>query len=296
MKVLLFLLRRSWAQGAGALAAGSITGLCAAALIALINSALNRPGSRSAALVWGFAGLVSARVVAGATTQILVNHFSHRVLAGLCQELSRRLLAVPLPRLEAIGMPRLLITLTEDVAVITWAVQSLPGLAVNLAILGGCALYLGWLSWPIFLGVSAFVVVGTISFVLLLQPARRQWRQTWLHREELVRHLRAVIDGVRELKLSAPRREAFLSDSMGGALEAIRRTGLRGAACQAVAAGWSQSLFFLLIGVLLFGSAGLREGGGEALTGYLLVVIYMMGPLWSVIDTWPTISRGGLAV
>ena len=296
MKLLLFLFRRSWALGTGALAAGTATGLCAAALIALINRALNRPDSWGTALAWGFAGLVVARVVSGAATQILVNHFSHRVLADLSQDLSRRLLAVPLPRLEAIGMPRLLVTLTEDVAVITWAVQSLPWLAVSLAILGGCAAYLAWLSWPIFLAVSGFVVVGTITFLLLLQPARRQWQRAWQHREQLVGHLRAVIDGMKELKLNGPRREAFLSDSMGGALEAIRQASLRAAMRQAVASGWSQALFFLLVGILVFGMPSLRDGRSEALTGYLLVVIYMMSPLWSVIDTWPTIARGSLAV
>jgi putative ATP-binding cassette transporter len=295
MKLLLLLFRRSWAIGTGALTAGTASGLCAAALIALINRELNRPDSWRTALAYGFAALVAARVISGMVAQLLVHRFSHRVLADLCQDLSERLLAVPLSRLEAIGMPRLMVTLTDDIAVITSAVQSLPGLAISLAILGGCAVYLAWLSWPIFLWVSSFVVVGTITFLVLLRPARRHWRQTWQHREQLVLHLRGVIDGMKELKLNAPRREAFLSDSIGGALEAIRQASLRGATCQAVASAWSQTLFFLLVGILVFGAPSLRVGHSEALTGYLLVVIYMMGPLWSVIENWPTIMRGSLA-
>lgn len=296
MKLILFLVRRSWASGTGALAAGMATGLCAAALIAVINRALNRPDSWGTTLAWGFAGLVMARVVSGAATQVLVNHFSHRVLADLSEDLSRRLLAVPMPRLEAIGMPRMLITLTEDISVITWAVQSLPGLAINIAILGGCAAYLAWLSWAIFLGVCGFVMVGTTSFLLLLQPARRQWERMWQHRERLVGHLRSVIHGMKELKLNAPRRQAFLSGSLVDALEAVRQASLRGALQQAVASAWSQALFFLLVGILLFCVPSLRSGHGEARTGYVLVAIYMMGPLWSVIDTWPIIARGRLAV
>jgi putative ATP-binding cassette transporter len=288
--------KRSWAIGVVALLAGAATGLFAAVLIALLNRALNRPDSWGTSLAWGFAGLVAARVISGAATQILVNQFSSRVLADLCQDLSRRLLAIPLARLETIGLPRLLITLTEDIAVIVLAVQSLQGLAISVAILGGCAVYLAWLSWPIFLGVSSFVVAGTIVFQLLLQPARRHWRQMWQYREQLVRHLRAVIDGMKELKLHGLRREAFLSESIGGALEGIRQESLRGAVRQSVASAWSQTLFFLLVGILVFGMPSLRGGRSEALTGYVLVVIYMMSPLWSVIDTWPTIARGSLAV
>jgi putative pyoverdin transport system ATP-binding/permease protein len=296
MRLLLFLGRRSWTLGIGALAAGATSGLCAAALIALINRSLNRPDPWGITLVWGFTGLVLVRVISGGAAQILANYFSQRVLAGLCRDLSRGILAVPLPRLEAIGMPRMLVTLTEEVAVIAWAIQSLPGLAINLAILGGCAVYLAWLSWPIFLGVSGFVAVGTSTFLLLLQPAQRQWRQLWRHRERLVGHLRALIDGMKELKLHAPRREAFLSGSLGDALEAVRQASLHGAIRQAVASAWSQALFFLLVGILAFGMASLREGRSEALTGYLLVAIYMTNPLWSVIDTWPSIARGSLAV
>jgi putative ATP-binding cassette transporter len=281
--------------GIGTLATGMASGLCAAALIVLINRAL-RSDSSVTALVWGFAGLAAARVISGAAAQILTNHFSQRVLADLCRELSRRLLAVPLPRLEVIGMPRALVTLTDDVAVIAWAIQSLPGLATNLAILAGFAAYLGWLSGPIFLGVSGFVAAGTGIFLLMLRPARRQWSQLWWHRERLVGHLRALIDGVKELKLHAPRREAFVSGSIGSALEAIQRASLRGAIYQALASGWSHAVFLLLIGILVFGMPSLREGPSEALTGYLLVAIYMIGPLWSVIDTWPNISRGSVAV
>jgi putative pyoverdin transport system ATP-binding/permease protein len=296
MKLLLFVGRRSWALGLGALAAGTASGLCAAILIALINRALNGPDPWGTTLVWGFTGLVVVRVISGGAAQLFANHFSQRVLTDLCRDLSRRLLAVPLPQLEAIGMPRMLVALTEDVEVIAWAIQSMPGLAISLAILGGCAVYLGWLSWPIFLGVSGFVAVGTSTFLLLLKPAQRQWRQRWQHRERLVRHLRALIDGVKELKLHAQRREAFLSGSLGDALEAVRRASLRGSIRQAVASAWSQGLFFLLVGILLFGMPSLREGRSEALTGYLLVAIFMMGPLWSVIDTWPNIARGSLAV
>lgn len=296
MKLLLRLGCRSWTLGLGALIAGTAGGLCAAALIALINTALNRPEAWGTLLIWAFGGLVLLRVGAGAAAQILGNHFAQRLHADLCQDLGRRLLAVPLPRLEAIGMPRLLVTLTEDVAVIAWAIQCWPSLAINLAILMGCAAYLAWLSWPILVGVSIFAVVGIGGFVLLLEPARRQWREVWRHRERLVGHLRALTDGTKELKLHAARREAFLSGALAEVLRALRRAMLQGAIRQAIASGFGQTLFFVLVGILLFGMPGLREGGNEALTGYLLVAVYMMNPLWSAIETWPAIARGRLAV
>ena len=296
MSIFLFLGRRSWALGIAALAASAASGAAAASLIVLINTALGQPALPDASLAWGFAGLVVARVLSATTAHMLLSHFAQRVLAGLSLDLSRRLLAVPLPSLEAIGMPRILLTLTDDVAVITWAIQSLPTLAINLAILGGCTVYLGWLSWSTFLGLAGVVALGTVTFLLLLRLARRHWQRAWQHRERLLGHFRSLIEGVKELKLHAPRREAFLAGPLTDTVEGIRRESLRGASRQALAGAWSQALFLGLVGILLFALPSLRDGHREALTGYLLVMIYMMSPIWSVIDTWPTIARGNLAI
>ena len=47
--------------------------------------------------------------------------------------LSRRVLATPLAQLERVGIPRILVTLTEDVAMIGWAAQNIPSYAMNIA-------------------------------------------------------------------------------------------------------------------------------------------------------------------
>jgi putative pyoverdin transport system ATP-binding/permease protein len=101
---------------------------------------------------------------------------------------------------------------------------------------------------------------------------------------------------MKELKLSAPRRSAFLVDCLGEALDAVCRSSLRGGIHGTLARSWSQTLFFVLLGVLVFGMPSLHPDRPAVLTGYLLVALYVMTPLWNVIDTWPVIARGGLAV
>lgn len=296
MTLLRFIARRSWALGAAAAATGLAGGACAAGLIALINRALSGPEGHGAALAGAFAALVAARIASGAIAQILLSRFSQRVLADLYRDLSRRALALSLQRLEAIGLSRLLVALTDDVAVIGWAIQNLPGLVINLGILSACAVYLGWLSWPVLVALLAFVALGTAGFKLLLAVAARHWQTAWAHRDRLIRHLRALTEGAKELKLHAPRRAAFVSGAVEPAVEALRQATVRGTAHQVAAGAFSQALFFAALGLLLFSAPGLRAGQGEALTGYLLVMIYMMSPLWGVIDAWPILARGGMAV
>jgi putative ATP-binding cassette transporter len=67
----------------------------------------------------------------------------------------------------------------------------------------GCLVYLGWLSWTVFLAVLAFMVVGIITYQLPIAAAMRfikRARQTRMP----VRCFRAMTEGTKELKLSSP--------------------------------------------------------------------------------------------
>ena len=77
--------------------------------------------------------------------------------------LSRRILGAPLRQLEEIGAPRMLATLTEDVAVIINALLYIPLLCINVAIVAGCVVYLGWLSPVMLLLVLGFMLVGAVT-------------------------------------------------------------------------------------------------------------------------------------
>ena len=84
----------------------------------------------------------------------MLAHLAQRALSYLCSDLSRKVLATPLRQLEQVGIARILSTLTDDVVTIGWAIANVPAVAMNAAVLGGCAVYLGWLSWRILLVVA----------------------------------------------------------------------------------------------------------------------------------------------
>ena len=104
-------------------------------------------------LLAGFAGLLAAKIASQAVARVLLDRFTQRTLTRLCRDLTRQVLATPLRRLEDVGIPRILATLTDDVAWLGWAAQNVPALATNLAMVAGCSLYLGWLSWSTLLAL-----------------------------------------------------------------------------------------------------------------------------------------------
>ncbi len=283
-------------MAAAAVAAGLVGGACSAALIALINTALHRADLPRSRLIAGFAGLMMAKIGSQAVARLLLDRFTQRTLMHLCRDLTRRVLATPLRRLEDVGIPRILATLTDDVAMLGWAAQNVPVLAMNLAVLAGCAIYLGWLSWSILLAVLAVVGAGGLSYRVLIARAFRYLQEARDTRDVLFRHFRALTEGMKELKLHAPRRRAFLSERIESATAAMSRASLGGLKHHLVADTWSQMLFYGLVGGLLFAAPMDQSRSAERVTGYILVTLYMMGPVWGIIEGWPIFARAGISL
>ena len=255
--------RHAWGLAVAAVAAGLVGGACAAALIALINSALHRADLPRTLLVAGFAGLMAAKIGSQALARLLLDRFTQRTMTHLCRDLTRQVLATPLRRLEDVGIPRILTTLTDDVAMLGWAAQNVPALAMNLAMVAGCSIYLGWLSWSTLVAVLAVVAVGALTYRGLSARAYRYLQEARDTRDVLFQHFRALTEGLKELKLHAPRRQAFLAERVESATAAMSRASLGGLKHLLVADTWSQLLFYGLIGGLLLASPPDQSRSGE---------------------------------
>ena len=206
------------------------------------------------------------------------------------------MLDAPFEKLEAMGSPRLHATFTDDVPVLSAAVQSVPMLATNFAVLLGCSAYLAWLSLPVFLASAAAVVMGIIGYRVLLLRSRAAIEAARDGRDRLFGDFRALIDGVKELKLHSARRRDFIRNTIDETTEYLRRQNVAATLHHLLADAWSQLLFFGLIGMLLFTAPSIDTLSTEALTGYVFAALYMMNPIWALIGAVPTFMRGRVAL
>ena len=144
-----------------AIVSGLISGIGSAALIALINTVIAQETSRS--LILPFAGLALLALVTGAISQFVLIDLAQDSVYQLRMRLSQRILSSPLQQLEALGPSKLLAVLTEDVQSISNSVFVLPFICIDIAVIGGCLIYLGTLSgWGVTI-VVAFLVVAIAS-------------------------------------------------------------------------------------------------------------------------------------
>lgn len=291
MNLIKLLLRASWPVVLIATIAGIASGAASAGLIAIINRKLG--GGPGSGLARDFIALCALALVSKIISQTLLARLAQDSIFALRAKLSRRILAAPLRQLEELGAHRLLVTLTDDTLVITNALTTLPLICVNGAIIVCCLIYLGTLS-PRVLGAAVlFMAIGIVSFRLPAARAIGGLRRAREAQDLLFKHLRALIEGIKELKLNSARQQAFLAEDLERVGHEMRRHNVAGLTAYIAAANWGQLLFFIAIGVLLF----LPPAGASSaiVTGYTLTILYMTTPLEVIMGTFPLFGRAAVA-
>src|SRR5688572_19934944 len=191
-----------------------LSGACNAGLLAMINKVLDLPTSPAALFIAAFVGLVVGKILTSFFSQYALTRFSQEIIASLRQDLVHKILNVPMRRLEEIGSPRLMVALTEDVLNITQALLGIPVVAVNLAILLGGGVYLGWLSWKMLIVLGAFCILGAAVYRLVINNGFHFLNLAREVEDRLFNHFRGLTEGIKELKLHRNRRGVFLTDNI----------------------------------------------------------------------------------
>jgi putative ATP-binding cassette transporter len=296
MTLLRFLVRYSPATVIWTSIAALFSGACSAGLIALINSALNRHGRPGTALVAAFCALGLCRILTNAIAQGTLARFSQATTARLRVDLVAKILSVPLRQIEELGAPKLMAVLTEDILEITQATLSIPIFAVNFAVLLGGAVYLAYLSVPVFVGMLAFGIIGAITYRLFIRSGFGHLSAARDGQDSLFRHFHSLTEGIKELKLHRERRESYLREDVAGAAALCQRHNVAAEWRFIVAQNWNQMLFLALIGLILFLLPRMETVSPQAMTGYIIATLYLMGPLAGLLGSLSVFSRANVSL
>jgi len=279
-----------------AIVAGAISGICNTVLLAVLNAALHRTASSTPYLIWVFAAFCILLPVARFVSENLLSRLGQATLMDLRVKLSRKIIGAPLRQLEELGPHRLLTSLTDDIPVITNALLNIPLICINLAVVLGGLVYLGWLSMAMLGAVLFFMVVGILSYQIPIYKAIRYFRLAREDSDALMKAFRSLTEGTKELKLHARRRESFLMQSLHQVADSLRKHNVQGATIHSAAASWGQVLVFVVVGLTLFGLPMLRPTDTQTLTGYTLVLLYLMTPLQVLMNQLPSLNRASVAI
>lgn len=296
MKLLFFLLRTSRGKIALIVLASLLGGLCSAGFIALTNTALHNAERWGTTLIWAFGLLGLTMIITQALSRDLLIRFSQKSIAGLRRDLTHKVLTTPLRRLEKMGAPRILATITGDVQSIAAALADMPGFIQNVALSVGCSIYLAWLSPAAFLWTAGTIGLGIIIFRLLLARALYYWKLARSEQDILFRHFRALTEGTKELKMHKNRLKAFLSQNIHATTDSLERFHVAAVRHLILAGTSNQFIFVTVTGLVLFALPTLQNISSETLTGYVLIILYLMGTLRAFMNSFQVFGQAKISL
>ena len=274
--------------------AGAFAGAATVALLAQINELLNRPEALAGGLLLAFAGLCALSLAGRAVSDIATNHVGQQLVAQVRKSLARKILAAPIDALERYRTHRLIPVLTQDVDMISDVAFMLSSLAIALAVALGCLCYLALLSPTMF---------GLLALALGLGAAAQYVAQArgiagfWKARdgeEALHKAYRGISEGAKELRMHRGRRSRMLDEKIERSVEDIRTVNRRAINTYVLASSFGSALFFLLIALVLGWAARSRPEPG-VLSGFVLVLLYLKGPVDQIMGALPGIGRARVA-
>lgn len=275
---------------------GIIGGGTNAALLAMLGHLLSNVAPASTQFIVIFFALCIALPLTRFGSEAMLLNLSSKAMLVLRMRLSRQILAAPLRRLEEFGSHRLLATLAEDVPVIGNSLVTIPVIIMHISIVLGCLIYLGWLSRPILFGVIGFMIIGALTYQIPLRKGTQRYVIVRELAEKLFQHFQAVTAGFKELKLHHNRREAFLTEALYPNAVSLRKHAMIGHLTFVAANSYGQSLFFFLVGLILFNSQNIAGTNTQTLIGYTLVILYMMTPLQMILTLIPGLATAAVSM
>ena len=294
---ILHLLRPYWPIVLGGIALGIVGGASVAGLLSVVNRGLYASQNDVATLLFAFAGLCLLILIGSIGADISANYVGQRIIAELRKSLAAKILAAPIDQLEIYRTHRLIPVLTQDVDTISDFAFFFSSFFVSLVITAGCMVYLAVLSWPLFLITGLVIILGSLAHAYARTRGVQGFNAARDSEDELQKHYRAIAEGAKELRLNRIRRQRVYVQKLQHTVDRISTVQIKSINLFVTARAFGTMLFFVVIGVALTLRPFLwPDSPASVSSGFVLVLLYMRGPIDQVIGILPALGRAQVAM
>jgi putative ATP-binding cassette transporter len=274
MKLIRFLFRYSPGLIVLTTAIGILGGVASAMLMAVINGHL-RGGPVLKNDAWKFGALCLLVLGSNFVARVAISGLSQWSIFDLRLQLSRKWLTSPLRDLERAGSAKILAAITQDVDSLAEAMQAMPGICIDMAVVVACLIYLGYLSWVMLIVMIGFTVVAIATRAVPERKCEQLISQARVYGEAMLETFNAMASGIKELKLNSSRWKAFYSGELYDVSTKYRDRRYRAATIFGLIRGYSEIIYFLFVGILLYGTPVFGHLSLKVVVGFAVTLLFM---------------------
>jgi len=291
------LLRRESAGAqADIIVAVTISGMANAGILAIINAAAQTPATEPIhlRLLVLFLITILLYIVALRFTFARLGRIFERMVDQIRIRLSSKIASSELPALEHIGRSRIYARLTHDTTVLSESKVLLTAALQSSVMVLFTVIYVAILSPAAFLSTVVMVAGGIQIYFRKNRVLFSSLERTNEKENELFGLTTHLLEGFKELKMSRARGEDLLTDIRRTSGE-LRELKIQTNDIQNSKFIFSQSAFFVLMAVMVFVLPRLIESFGRQSTELVAAVLFLMGPLSTVVRGIPQVTKADLA-
>ncbi|BBT40428.1 cyclic peptide export ABC transporter [Pseudomonas guariconensis] len=275
---------------------GIVGGLSVTALLARINALMHSEQAIASAVMLGFAGLCALALGCAIAANIGTNYVGQQVIARLRISLGGKVLCAPIEQLERYRSHRLIPVLTHDIDTVSDFTFGLPQLIVSLTVTLGCLGYLAMLDGTLFLITASAVVLGCIAQYVARSHGMGGFEAAREEEDQLQKYYRSMAEGAKELRMHRQRRHTLYREQVIPTVQRIAALQIRSVNIFLSASTFGSLLFFMVIGLCLAQQTWGVPVENSVLSGFIMTLLFMKGPMESVLSLLPLISRNAVAL
>ncbi len=261
-----------------------LLGMASMSVVATISDAIgNQPEQMKYGAEYFFIAVFVLFVV-GLGNDLLFVKMAVNVSYDIQVKMIRRVMATPLFRLERIGLPKVIATLTEDLETAEKFFHVLPALIINVVIVLFGIAYMAYLSLELLGIVLGFLVVGFFTIACLLWYTKKDRVAVRETVDLMMGHFQRVVSGGKELSLNDYRKYRFTRKIFSTSDE-IRNRSWRIFSFLSVVEQWAQFLLFAILGVIIFLVGNYLSLSMEVIAGYVITLLFLLEPIEVIVNS-----------
>lgn len=295
MGLLRYLYQQSWRLLTWATLAGLLCGVSSALLAMTISRGLlGQPAPVPLAPAFFLLCLVC--LASKTASEKALIHLTQTAVYTMRLHLSQRVLATPQKQLQALGKHGVMVILTRDVEVFTFAFEYLPIAFNNGVIIVCCMAFLAYVSMPMFLLLTVLLGAGIAGFHWAEREPIRQLAMARDQVDLLYEHFRNLIEGSRELQMNRSRGRRFVDKVLQPDAADFCRLSIASLGRYMSVTNVGGMSFYLVLGVMLFLVPRWLPQSPAVLTSVTMVLLYLIKPISELLTALPRVRQAAIAL
>ncbi|MFQ3244136.1 MAG: putative ATP-binding cassette transporter [Arenicella sp.] len=228
-------------------------------------------------------------------SEALIAQTSIDATVVLRKTLYRRVSQLPIQSLEQIGPSRILTVMNNDIGAVSEGASVMPNILVAASTLFGMLCFLIYLKLEVFLFIIGIILFGALTYRIPLMFGQKYMTRARNSFDGIQEGMRGLIYGAKELKLNQQKKREFLSESLESFENEFRDAQKRGRVYLSIGMNYGTLISFFAIGIVTYIMANYYTLSRESLLGVVMVLLYITGPIATMIGLVRSIMMARIA-